>query len=161
LLARDGAGLPLQIHSLGLLSLGAAPALPEAVELAQAIGLDLSGHRARDLTQLDLRPVDLVLGFEQIHVSTAVVDGYAAIERTFTLPELVELLAALPDEPSSPEPVERARARIERAHALRSDERNRAVPEIADPLGRPRSAQRRLADEIRALVSELHDQLFD
>jgi protein-tyrosine phosphatase len=137
------------------------PALPEAVELAAAIGLDLSSHRARQLAEVELGDSDLVLGFEQIHVSAAVVDGQAAIGRTFTLPELVELLAALPDEPASPEPIERARERIERAHALRSgNRRNRAAPEIADPLGRPRAAQWRTADEIRALVSELATRLF-
>jgi protein-tyrosine-phosphatase len=152
----------VRIRSLGLLPLGAAPALPEAVELGRAVGVDLSEHRARDLSEVGLEQVDLVLGFEQIHVSAAVVDGHAAIDRTFTLPELVGLLRAVRDPFSQPDPVERSRARIEQAHALRvSEPLNRPAPEITDPLGQPLSAQRRTAEEIRELVSELTARLFD
>lgn len=159
--ARETADLPVQIHSLGLLSLGAAPALPEAVELAHGIGLDLSAHRARDLAQVNLEQLDLVLGFEKMHVSASVVDGNAPFERTFTLPELVRLLQALPDPPPEPEPADRAQARIEQAHTLRASEpRSRPALEIADPLGRSLSAQRRVAEEIRELVSELATRLF-
>jgi hypothetical protein len=39
--------------------------------------------------------------------------------------------------------------------------RNLPAAEIADPLGRPLSAQRRTAEEIRELVSELTARLFD
>jgi protein-tyrosine-phosphatase len=151
----------VRAESLGLLELGAVPALPEAVELATRFGLDLSAHRARELSQADLAHCDLVLGFEQIHVSAAVVDGRAPIGQTFTLPELVALLEKVPPVPSAGEGIEGARTRIEEADALRrSGPRRRSVEEIPDPLGRPPAVQRRIAEEIRLLVSELAARLF-
>ncbi len=151
----------MQVESLGLLELGGVPALPEAVEFATGFGLDLSRHRARELAQADLAQCDLVLGFEQIHVSAAVVDGRAPIEQTFTLPELVALLGKVSPPWSAGEGIEAAHTRIEEAHALRrSGPRRRSVEEIRDPLGRPLSLQRRIAEEIRLLVSELAVRLF-
>jgi len=149
----------VRAQSLGLLELGAVPALPEAVELATGFGVDLSRHRARELAQADLAQCDLVLGFEQIHVSAAVVDGGAPIGQTFTLPELVALLDKVPS--SSSAGIEAAHARIEEAHAMRkSGPGRRSVAEISDPLGRPPSTQRRIAGEIRLLVSDLAARLF-
>ena len=149
------------VASLGTLELGPVPALPEAVKIAESYGLDLSGHRARSIAEVDLEAYDLVLGFEQMHVAAAVVDGGARRERTFTLPELLELLNATAEQPSQTGAMERARARIEDAHAARPPGHPaKAVPEIADPLGKTRPAQRRTAEEVRALVVELSNRLF-
>jgi protein-tyrosine phosphatase len=156
LLAEDAKGLPVQITSLGTLDLGPAPALPEALEVAERLGLDLSEHRAQALTQLDLEPFDLVLGFERAHVAAAVLDGHARLERTFTLPELVALLDSTSGPPVASDAVERARVRVAQAHEARPpDFRKRPVPEVADPLGLPPAEQRRTASELRALVSRL------
>jgi protein-tyrosine-phosphatase len=149
------------VESRGTLELGPVPALPEAVKIAESYRLDLSDHRARSVGSADLEACDLVLGFEQMHVATAVVDGGARLERTFTLPELLDLLDGIPEPPGQAEAMERARARIQRAHAARPlDHRASAVPEIADPLGKTPSAQRRTAEELRALVTELSRRLF-
>ncbi len=130
------------------------PALPEAVTLAEELGLDLASHRARQLG--GLRDHDLVLGFERKHVTAAVVDGGAAVERTFTLPELVELLRGLSAPPAD------ARERIAEAHAARPpDFRNRPLPEIRDPLGLPAPEQRAVARAVEDQVSELAAALFD
>ena len=154
--------LPVRGHSLGILDLGPVPALPEAVELGQTFGLDLSNHRARNVAAYDLEPFDLVLGFERAHVLTAIVDARALIERTFALQELVELLESLPAVLSLPEPVEQARARIRQAHEHRPpDYRTRRVPEIGDPLGRAAEAQRRIAEELRMSVIRLSRALFN
>jgi protein-tyrosine-phosphatase len=149
------------VASLGTLELGPVPALPEAVKIAEGYGLDLSGHRARNIAEIDLEAYDLVLGFEQMHVAAAVVDGGARLERTFTLPELLHLLEAIPEPPGQAEAMKRARARIQHAHAARPhDHRTKAVPEIADPIGKTLSAQRRTAEELRALVTDLLRRLF-
>ena len=161
LLAAETQGLPVRIESVGMLELGPMPALPEAVSAARSFGLDLSAHTARDLAQLDLASFDLVLGFEQLHVRSAVGAGHAAAERTFVLPELVVLLEALPSSPSLPEPIERARRRIQEADRLRAQAgSNATVHGIADPLGRPASVQRRTAEEVQTLVSQLARGLF-
>ena len=143
----------MEVASFGTLDLGPVPALPEAVALAGELGLDLSGHRARHLA--DLRGQDLVVGFERGHMAAAVVDAGAAVERTFTLSELVELLDRLSAPPRD------ARGRIEAAHAARPpDFRNRPL-EIRDPLGLPPPAQRAIARAVQEEVSELAAALFD
>jgi protein-tyrosine-phosphatase len=151
----------VEVVSLGTLELGPVPALPEAVEMAESYGLNLSGHRAQSIAGVDLESCDLVLGFERMHVAAAVVDGGARLDRTFTLPELLDLLDASPEPPRHAEAMKRARARIELAHAARShDHRASAVPEIADPLGKTPAAQRGIAEQLRALVTDLSSRLF-
>src|SRR2546421_495323 len=130
-------------------------------DFVETVGIDLAGHRARDLSQLNLESFDLVLGFERMHVRAAVVDGFARIERTFTLPDLIELLESIPEPSSRHDPVEQARDRVAQAHGLRSpDFRSSAVAEIADPLGRTAREQRRTAHELQELVGRLARALF-
>ena len=153
------AGLPVEVSSRGALDLDGAPPLENAVEGAAKLGVDISGHRARCLAGTDLREVDLVLGFERAHVSRAVVDYGAPREKTFTLPELVELLAALPAaDPDARGPVERARAVVEQAGRYRRPFGAR-LPELADPLRASDRVQRdtvgRLYDASAALVRHL------
>jgi protein-tyrosine phosphatase len=154
--------VPVQTVSAGLLRVGPMPALPEAVELARSFGLDLSSHRARDLSVVDLEPFDLVLGFERSHVQAAVVDASARIERTFTLPELVPLLEEVPERTSQAAPLARARERVAEAHAARAPSfRTSVMPEVADPLGHSRREQQAIAEEVRRLSGRLAQLLFD
>jgi protein-tyrosine phosphatase len=152
----------IQASSVGILDLGPVPALQEALELARSFELDLSSHRARTISQLDLAPLDLVLGFERAHVHAAVVDASAAVQRTFTLPELVLLLEGLPEPAAASTPADSARARVNQAHEARPPNfRTAAVPEIVDPLGRSPREQRVVAEEVRRLVERLVQLLFD
>ena len=162
LLAAERPDLPLRISSYGTLELGAARALVEAVEFAAAFGADLSAHRSASLAGADLEDSDLVLGFERHHLAAAVVDAKARPERTFTLPELVGLLANASGSHSEAGPVQRARSRIQAAHRSRPpDFRRRRPAELADPLGRPRAVQEKIAEELRAYVFFLASHLFD
>ncbi len=145
------------VESFGTLELGRVPALPEAVAAARLAGLDLGGHRARAVTAGALAKADLVLGFERDHVVTAVIDGGAARESAFTLPELADLLARL--EPSGegigPEGV------VARAHALRHEEsRDWRPPEIPDPLGLDAEAQHAIAARVEELAATVARALF-
>jgi protein-tyrosine-phosphatase len=162
LLADKAGELPVRIASLGTLDLGPEPALPEAIAIAESFGLDLSEHRARSISGVELERFDLVLGFERKHVATSVVDGGAQSERTFTLPEFVELLRAIPGPPLPTEPVERSRVRIRQADAARPERfTNDPVPEVSDPLGLTRSEQLETARELEALVARLSSRLFE
>jgi protein-tyrosine phosphatase len=140
------------ITSAGILDLRDVPAFPEAIEEGERLGVDLSSHRARHIGHLDLSSADLVLGFEQIHVATAVVDAGAQRSRSFTLPELAELLDR--DEAGAREAIARASAR------RGADRSTRNPPEVADPAGRGRDAFRQAADEIDELVRKLALDLF-
>ena len=115
-------------------------------------------HRSRPLAGEDLSGADLVIGFEQIHVSMAVIGSGAQRERTFLITELV---AGLDESAPSQEDgvVEWARAGVRQA-----DEARKAAPgtpqEIADPIGGPAAGYRKTADEVYRLTTRLAERLF-
>jgi protein-tyrosine phosphatase len=152
LLAKASGDPNVRVSSAGTLDLGAVSALPEAIEHGRRLGVDLTSHRARSVRDVDLRSADLVVGFERIHVATAVVDAGAQRDRSFTLPELVDLLDTR---------AASAREGIARANARRQNESGTSLPlEIADPLGKGRGAFREAAGEIDDLVAKLAAGLF-
>ncbi len=158
LLRRETEGLPVRVRSFGTMDLPESTVLPEALELAPGLGLDLTSHRSRPLTRQDLSGADLVIGFEPIHVSMAVVGAHARRERTFLITELVTGLEESPPQPEGGV-VERARSAIHGA-----DEARKAAPgavrEIADPIGGPSAVYRRTADDVYSLTSRLAELLF-
>jgi protein-tyrosine-phosphatase len=150
-------GLPVTVKSRGILRLENAGALPEAIELALWLGIDLSSHRTHQLELASLHDVDLVLGFEQAHVRHAVVDGGASRARTFGLNELIVLLT------DSPSPAANGVKGWRHAVAEAQDKREIPAPQaldIGDPFGRSWKAQRRIADEIRDATIKLVSSLF-
>ncbi len=152
---RSARSLPVDVSSVGILELGAAPPLTEAVEEARRLGLDLSAHRARPLSSTSLADADLVVGFERMHIVAAVVDAGAARERTFTLPELVELVESV-EPPHDGDAVQRARTAIASAAAgRRVDPAYSRLPEIADPIGEPSRHQHAIAESVHALTVRL------
>lgn len=151
----------LRTSSYGTLNVGSAPPLEEAVDEAQRLGIDLSEHVARPITGADLSAADLVIGFERHHGVSAIVDARAPRERTFTLAEVVPALEALKVAPR-PDPLLRAR----RALALLDAHPRPAAaqwdpPEVDDPIGLARGAQREIAHTIEDLVARLARGLFD
>jgi protein-tyrosine-phosphatase len=151
---------PIRVRSLGLVDLGPVPPLPEALAEASRFELDISAHRARPLHGEDLSGADLVLGFERIHVATAVVEANAPRERTFTLPELVELLDGL-ETLGGGDPVGRAKRIVALAgEARRSLEANPVLPEIPDPWGGQPELYRRTGERVIELSRALSEHLL-
>jgi len=161
LLRRETAGLPVEVESFGLLDTGAEPVLAELEEHAAAAGLDVAAHRSRQLPRGSLGGMDLVIGFERRHLAHAVVQAGAHLERTFTLPELVDLLEQVPAPSGGGGVAANAAAAIEAAAGARpGDPRRTAVPEIADPVGRPPEVVARIAADVTSLSSRLAAALF-
>jgi protein-tyrosine phosphatase len=158
-LRRGAEDLPVRVRSFGTMDLPAGHALPEALELAPEYGLDLTSHRSCPLAGEDLGSADLVIGFELIHVSKAVVGAGARRERTFLITDLVAGL----DETEPPQEdgfVERARTAVRRADQARNA--TRGIPkEIADPIGGPAAGYRKRADEVYRLTTRVAERLFD
>jgi low molecular weight protein-tyrosine phosphatase len=151
-------GMPVRLSSAGMLDLGPVPALPETLSTAAELGLDLESHRAQCVLGADLSHADAVIGFEQRHVATAVVDANAPRDRTFTMIELVQLLErVLP--PAADEPAKRAREAMARAAALRQG-RLEPPPELADPLGGSQAVYRTTIQRVRDLSERLAISLF-
>jgi protein-tyrosine phosphatase len=150
----------LEISSFGLRDVGASPVLAEALTEARRLNLDVSAHQARALAGQRLEDADLVIGFERIHVATAVLEAGAAKAKTFTLPELVELLEEI-DPPPESDPVARARAAIARAEWLRARRPNPLVfPELGDPWGGPPEIYVETGTRVEELCRRLVAGLF-
>jgi protein-tyrosine phosphatase len=141
----------LETSSFGLRDVAGSPVLPEAATEARRLRLDVSAHQATSLAGQRLENADLVIGFERIHVATAVLDAGAVKARTFTLPELVELLEEI-DAPLEADPLARARAALVRAEWVR---RHRPNPSVFPELGDPWGASPEIYVETGARVEEL------
>jgi protein-tyrosine phosphatase len=76
------------VDSAGLLDLG-AQSPPEVITAGLPLGVDLSGHRGRQVTPADIRGADLILGMTRGHVREVVTMDPGAWSRTFTLSEIV------------------------------------------------------------------------
>jgi protein-tyrosine-phosphatase len=150
-------GIDATASSAGTLEVADAPALPEAVDAARRLGVDLSAHRSRPLRTTDLSDADLVLGFEPTHVAEAVVAAGADIGRTFLLGELV-LLLDVP--PTDEDPCASARFSVSVADSRRVRSRPDASYAISDPYGRGARAMQAIADEVDDLVRALVSGLF-
>jgi protein-tyrosine phosphatase len=117
-------------------------------------GLDISGHRNRQLTGDDVDTADLVLGMTRKHVKMAVARRPEAMGRTFLVGEVVRLGTAV----GSRRPDETVRAWLCRVAARRpADEPlGRAVDEVPDPVGESvdvyRSTAIRLDRELSTLA---------
>jgi protein-tyrosine phosphatase len=152
-------GLPVLTQSYGTLQLGAAPALPEAIVIARACGIDLSEHSARCVRGASLGSLDLVLGFDDDHVRQAVVDGHAPRRRSFTVRELVRLLAEVTP-PDANDPLERARVIVEQAAEQRNAHPTGPSDGVRDPLGAPWKVYLETAAEVQQLSVQLVASLF-
>ena len=155
-------GLPVEVASAGLLELEGAVPPDGVVKAGRGVGADLSWHRSRSLTGLNLLEPDLIVGFERYHVARAVVEGGAESDHAFTLPELVRLLEALEDDDvaSPADPVARAKQLVARAARERRKGGFVGSEEVPDPIGMRRAEQVRVAQEIRQLCERLFNKLF-
>ena len=149
-------GLPVAVSSRGTADVGQAPALPEMVAAAAALGVDLSAHRAARLRHGELRDAGLVLGFEPHHVAAAVVEGGAPPGVAFTLVELIGLLdGPSPFPPADGAFAERLARDLKSADGRRAGRSRLGAPGTPDPLGRPQAMFDALAREIDAHVRSL------
>ena len=134
---------PVAVRSAGLLDEGLLPSgeLPpsEAVAALAGYGLDISGHRSRRVTAVDLGRADLVLGMSRAHVRRTVVIAPDTWPRAFTLKEVVrrgeEIGPVKPGEPLA-DWLGRVHEGRDRA-ALLGDS---PADDVADPMGGPPQA---------------------
>ncbi len=143
----------LEVASAGLLPGGMSPP-PEVIEVMDAYGLDLRGHRSRQLTADMLGPADLIVGLARRHVQEAVLLGGTVWPRAFTLKELVrrgEEVGPRRDRVAVRSWVESVHAGRKRAElAGRS-----STDDVADPFGGPAEGYRQTGAELGQLVNRL------
>jgi low molecular weight protein-tyrosine phosphatase len=146
--ARETDGRSVHVSSCGTSAIEGSAAFAEALDLVSELSVDLSHHLSRRLH--DLADADLVIGFQHTHVERAVVDANAPRDRSFTLPQAVELLESSPREGS---PAERL--------AVLMPGSLLEAPEMEDPIGLATERQREIMTEVEQLTSRLARALFD
>jgi protein-tyrosine phosphatase len=149
-----------EVSSAGTSGLEGSGAMPESVQAASELGVDISGHVARRLTSATADTPDLLLCMASEH-RDMLANGSDRDDRVFTLKELVRLVETLPAAASDAGP-DNLPERIAAANAAR---RAGAVPpsrddDIADPLGQPLEAYRAIAWELETWIDRLVDGLF-
>lgn len=139
------------VGSAGTAAPEGSPISATVADLLRADGIDASGHRARWLTEEDVRSADLVLGMTRDHRGRAVSLAPAAVRRTFTLLEFARIVSELPpNDRAGATPAVRLRAMIAAAPRHR---RASGADDIEDPY--------RLGPEINALVYAEIDAAID
>jgi len=146
------------VGSAGLLA-GGRSVPRELIAVAAERGLDLSAHQSRDLTEVDLPSVDLVIAMERRHVREVVLRDPTSYPRTFTLKELVRRSREIPLEKRGKLPARTlalahvGRKRTDMLGSSSSDD-------VADPYGGSVDDYRRAVAELSELVEALVLQLW-
>ena len=152
--ARLGADAP-DVASAGTMGWVGSGADPNSVVAAAELGVDIAGHRAREVSYEDVARSTLILAMAPEHARAF--DGEAPA-RTFTLKELVRLLEALPEGAPGQGLAQRVAAADRlRAQGFSGDPRDEGV---IDPLGKPLDAFRAVATELDGWCSRLTVGLF-
>jgi glycine hydroxymethyltransferase len=152
----------VDVESAGVSGLDGYPAMPEAVAALTERNVDISSHLARRLNRTLAGSADLVVAMSSGHRDALVRLAPMSADRTFTLKELVHLLAQGDQPPSEGAPAERIAAATSAADALRrSGGAGELTDEdIPDPLGLGPEAFRAVAWQIEALTERLVQGLF-
>jgi low molecular weight protein-tyrosine phosphatase len=148
------------VSSAGTSGLEGSGAMPESVQAAGELGIDISSHVARRLTSAMADGSDLLLCMASDHRGMLAA-GSERDDHAFTLKELVRLLETLPDPDSEAGP----EGMLERIAAANDARRRGVVPvshddDVADPLGQPLEAYRATAWELETWIDRLVDALF-
>lgn len=143
------------VTSAGLYE-GGHPATQHGVATMADRGLDLTRHRSRQLRRELLQAADLVIGMSREHVREVAVVEPTAVDRSFTLKELVRLgeLAG------GRKPGEQLGDWLHRISVARRRDDLLEVGhddayDIADPIGRGRADYEATADELDDLLTRL------
>ena len=143
----------VSVSCAGLLP-GGQRAPAEVISAMAARGLDVSGHRSRQVTAADLAAADLILGLAREHARHAVVLLPECWPRTFTLRELLRRgLAADPRMPG--EPLRDWLARAGRGRDRRELLGIGTADDVPDPYGGPLAGYQATADMLDQLIGDL------
>jgi protein-tyrosine phosphatase len=138
-------GIDAHVHSAGTMR-WRGPATAEAVQAMSERGLDVSGHRSRELTPALVEASDLVLGMTRAHIDFVALHCPDARERTFMIRELARLGTRVgPRACDEPVPTW-----LRRVAALREPGLPVGHPqdEIDDPVGQPVEMYRHTATRL-------------
>ncbi|MFF2652856.1 protein-tyrosine-phosphatase [Streptomyces sp. NPDC058045] len=155
LAGRLGGPSGMLVESAGTWGHEGAPMEAHAETVLADFGADAAGFTGRELLDEHVIRADLVLTATRDHRAQVISMGHSAGLRTFTLKEFTRLVraidpATLPDPDGADGVVERARALVRAAAALRGWllAPNVEADEVYDPYGAPLTFFRSVGDEI-------------
>lgn len=151
-------GVDARVHSAGLLYDGRA-ATQSGIDVLAARGIDLSAHSSRQMTKELLSGADLVVGMTREHVREAFLLAADVWPRAFTLKQLVRRGEKVGPRDAG-EPLDDWLRRIAVDRTLDEAKGDSIDDDIADPIGQPRAAYERAADEIDGLVARMVDLVW-
>lgn len=154
-------GLDAEATSVGLWRDG-EPATPEGIAVMAAHGIDTTHHRSRILSTEHLGGADLVIGLAREHLREAVVLDNDTMPRAFTLKELVRRAEADGGARRSDqnESVADWARRLSSSRTTQDLLGAHSDDDVDDPIGKPRKAYERTADEIAGLVDRLVARMY-
>jgi protein-tyrosine phosphatase len=143
-------GTPAHVSSAGTRGLRAAPMTPEALAMADQLGVpsaDSTAHRSRFLTEQHLTAPDLIIAMTRDHRRQVAELAPARMRSTFTAREFARLAADVSDDEirdaAAAAPVDTPGARVRAAAALVASRRGMVMPpekpeddDVIDPYGR-------------------------
>lgn len=147
------AGRPVRVSSTGLVAPG-RPATAEAVEALAPRGLDLAGHRSRVLDAEQVARADLIVAMARQHVREVWLIDRAALERTYTLKELVRRGEAV-GPCGSHQPFDRWLRQVGLGRRPSDLVGEAPADDIPDPIGQPAAVYEQVAAELDDLCARL------
>lgn len=143
------------VRSAGTHALVGSEPTPEIQELAERMGVSVSGIRAREVVESEVFDADLVLALDRGHRAAIVERVPRALKKTFTLRELARLLPQVPVERDA-WPQQRWQSAV-----VWASRRRRAVPagpdadDVVDPFQRPQPVLWEMAGQLVPSVDAL------
>lgn len=154
LAAELGADRGFVVESAGTQAMTGWPADPVMVSMLLERGLDVRGHRARQLDAKMLGIDDLILTATYAHRERIAAVDAAAARRTFTLAEFAHIVDGAPASGTPSDLVAWAAAhRPARPRGQTSSTRRGAPGDIVDPYGRPDAVFRQSLAQVLPLTS--------
>ena len=141
------------VRSAGLLEDG-RPATTTGLESGIAMGVDLTSHRSRRLSEAMIRSADLIVTMARHHLRDVIVRERAAMSKAFTLKELVRRAEAARSRPPDVDLADwiaglaAGRRREDLLDASTDDD-------VADPIGQARPVYDRMGAEVDDLLRRL------
>lgn len=147
----QAAEFPLQVTSAGTHGNGARPASGHAIRVLAETGVDLGGHRSRELALELVREADLIVAMSRTHEAAVAALDQSARSKTFLAGEVARLGGRVGPKNASVT----IRTWVESLHAARGGHMTsgRVTDEVADPYGYPEEVYRRTLDRLDGICS--------
>jgi protein-tyrosine phosphatase len=143
----------VHVHSAGLFESGRA-APEDNVAVMAARGVDLTAHRSVQVTNEMLDAADLVVTMARDHVREVAVNAPQVWPRAFTLRELVRRGQDVGPRQAG-QPLDEWIAKVHAGRTAAAMVGMSQEDDVADPMGRSRSAYEAAAAEIDDLITQL------